>query len=721
MKFRVKSCEFLSGGRVSSRAVGGASSSGRFGSLFSFILSLALLFVTGGTWAEENCKVWMDEIPVKKITSGWRTTQDRLSVGGNPLTIGTRKFAHGVGTHAPSIATFDLDGKAVAFEADVGVDAEVGAGKGSVSFLVVVDGWVKFKSPDMTSDTEPIHVKVDLAGAKSVELIIENCGDGNNGDHGDWANAFFTMKGGVFPKPVSAKKKPVATASKDVNSFSASLWRGETAYIDIPKDLQDEAPAIYGKATDEDVTLELLSVDEVKYDLVNPVQKNVVIGKGSVPDVCRPWKKGEKKNPSMIKVSVSTDAKPAKRVFEFAASDGKRSFFELNIIDRVLPPAKDWKYFLDLWQHPWAVSRYFNLKPFSKEHYAKMEPIYRALAECGCKALTVTLLDLPWNHQCYDGYYTMIERVKKADGTWAFDYTVFDEYVEFGRKCGLGRDIHCYSMCPWGYRVTWKDESGKTYRVKMLPGTPEFEDYWGAFLVDFAKHLKKKGWFNDTYIAMDERGPDDVRKIVNLIQAKAPGLKVAACGKTKPSLFADIQIENFCLGFVHLRDHFLSELKPRREKGFITTFYVCGSALTPNTYMFSHSAEGFYLGAYPVMLGFDGFLRWAANSWPKDPYVDASYKTEKSWVNGDVYLIYPNAELSPRLIALRAGVVAAEKMRILTDEAKKKGELADETLKYLAGPYYYRDAIRGFGKQKPCAVDFVEFRRMVEKFVNSDR
>ena len=60
-------------------------------------------------------------------------------------------------------------------------------------------------------------------------------------------------------------------------------------------------------------------------------------------------------------------------------------------------------------------------------------------------------------------------------------------------------------------------------------------------------------------------------------------------------------------------------------------------------------------------------------------------------------------------------------MRILADEAKKKGELADETLKYLAGPYYYRDAIRGFGKQKPCAVDFVEFRRMVEEFVNSDR
>ena len=507
----------------------------------------------------------------------------------------------------------------------------------------------------------------------------------------------------------------VACAFVNAAEFEAAVWRGETAYVEIPKELQAKVWSVSENSARGDVSLELISVDEVKYDLINPIEKNVIIGKGSVPDVCRPWKKGEK--PALVKVVAKPDAKPGKRIFDF----GEAGKFELRVVNRVLPPAKDWKYFLDLWQHPWAVSRYFKVKPFSKEHYAKMEPIYRELAECGCKALTVTLLDLPWNHQCYDGYYTMIDRVKKADGTWVFDYTIFDEYVEFGRKCGLGPDIACYSMCPWRYMMTWKDESGKSYREKILPGTPEFEDYWGPFLVDFAKHLKEKGWFNDAYIAMDERGPEDVRMIVKLIQAKAPGLKVSACGKTKPSLFADIQIENFCLGFVHLRDNFLPELQPRREKGFVTTFYVCGSAKTPNTFMFSHSAEGFYLGAYPVMIGFDGFLRWAANSWPKDPYKDASYKTEKSWVNGDVYMIYPNGELSPRLIALRAGVIAAEKMNILKKEGmQKSGFSAEDTIKTLAAPHYYRDAIRGFGKQKPCKVDFVKFRRNVEEFVNSD-
>ena len=505
------------------------------------------------------------------------------------------------------------------------------------------------------------------------------------------ASAAAVLVGQAEPKCVAEK-------------FTACVWRGETAYVAIPEASQAKAELLAGHESDDGVALTLLAFDEVKYDL-SDLKKNKegkwyreITGKTSVPDVCRPWKKGDKA--TMVKVVAKPDAKPGKRTY---------GNLELTVVDRVLPPAKDWKYFLDLWQHPWAVSRYFDVKPFSKEHYAKMEPIWRALAECGCKALTVTLLDLPWNHQCYDGYYTMIGRVKKADASWEFDYSLFDEYVEFGRKCGLGPDIACYSMCPWRYRMTWKDESGKSYREKMLPGTPEFDDYWGAFLVDFAKHLKEKGWFEDTYIAMDERGPEDVRKIVNLIQAKAPGLKVAICGKTKPSAFEGIQIENFCQGLIHLRSDFLPELKPRREKGYKTTFYVCFSAKTPNTFMHSHPAEGYWLGAYPVMIGFDGFLRWAANSWPKDPYKDASYRTERCLVPGDTFLIYPGGELSSRLIALRSGVVAAEKMRIM----REAGDV-EKTIKRLADPYGFRSAVKG-------TIDFSEFRRGVEEFVNSER
>ena len=109
-----------------------------------------------------------------------------------------------------------------------------------------------------------------------------------------------------------------------------------------------------------------------------------ILGKTSVPDVCREWKPGDSAKPTMIKVVASPDAKPGKYDL---------GLLELKVIDRVLPPAKDWKYFIDLWQHPWAVSRYFGVEPFSPEHYAKMEPIYRALADCGFRSADPCKLD----------------------------------------------------------------------------------------------------------------------------------------------------------------------------------------------------------------------------------------------------------------------------------------------------------------------------------------
>lgn len=478
----------------------------------------------------------------------------------------------------------------------------------------------------------------------------------------------------------------ILTLAAQAAATEVAVWRGEEAYFNIPA-ADAVAIAANGNTSMDGVEIHLGYFAGVAYEMA-PGGVDIRLR----PDAYREDADAPQGAPRVVRVKAANDATPGIRKF---------GPLEVRLVDRVLPPAKEWRYFLDLWQHPWAVARYFKVEPFSPEHYAKMRPVWKALAECGCKALTVTLLDLPWNHQCYDGYRSMIGRVKNADGSWTFDYKLFDEYVEFARECGLGPDIACYTMCPWGYRATWIDSEGETHREKLLPGTPGFEDYWGGFLVDFAAHLKAKGWFKDTYIAMDERGPDDVRKIATLVQTKAPGMKIAMAGNRKPSEFDGIEIHNYSQGLTHLTKEFLPELAPRRAGGFKTTFYVCCTSAHPNTFMSSPADEGFWLGAYPVTIGFDGFLRWAANSWPEDPYKDASFKTA-NWKAGDTFLIYPNGELSSRLIELRAGIIAAEKMAILGDEAKMKA---------LAAQYGWRDAIDD-------KFDFTAFRRAVEDYVN---
>ena len=85
---------------------------------------------------------------------------------------------------------------------------------------------------------------------------------------------------------------------------------------------------------------------------------------------------------------------------------------ELNVLKAVLPDPDSWEFFLDLWQHPWAIARYHRVEPFSKEHYALLKPILTELAQAGQKTLTTSIVEKPWNQQTFDPYDSMIKHVK---------------------------------------------------------------------------------------------------------------------------------------------------------------------------------------------------------------------------------------------------------------------------------------------------------------------
>ena len=433
-------------------------------------------------------------------------------------------------------------------------------------------------------------------------------------------------------------------------TFELTAWRGETVAARVPDFAE------LGKAPDG-IKVRFGVLESVKYaPSVESLQRFEVYDRVK-------WNSDDD-GPRVVEVSVPADAKPG------VYSCG---MMNIRVVDRVLPPAKEWKYFLDLWQHPWAVSRYHDVKPFSKKHYAKMRPVYELLASAGQKTITTTILPEAWDHQCYDAYGTMIGRVKREDGTWQFDYSVFDEYVEFCRGCGLGPAICCYTLCPWGYVVRWQNAKGETESCVAKPGTKEFEDYWGVFLQAFATHLKQKGWFEQTYISMDERSIEDVKLIGEFVQKHAPGLRISMAGNQLPSQYG-VTIDDFCMILSDkINADYLKEAAERRAKGMVTTYYVCCWPLYPNTFMSSGPGEAFWLGAYPAMIGLDGFLRWAWNSWPKDPKKDATYW---AWTAGDTFLCYPDGEPSWRFMELRNGIAAAEKVRLLKEQGLFKEELA---------------------------------------------
>ena len=136
------------------------------------------------------------------------------SVDGNPLRIGSRSFAHGLGTHANGAIRLDLGGRGSRFRAFAGVDAEVGEGQGSVLFTIAADGRVVWESGVMRHGDAAKAVDLDVTGVQQLLLIAGDAGDGIDFDHADWAEAVVAMKEGAPAMVASPREKPVILTPK---------------------------------------------------------------------------------------------------------------------------------------------------------------------------------------------------------------------------------------------------------------------------------------------------------------------------------------------------------------------------------------------------------------------------------------------------------------------------------------------------------------------------
>lgn len=362
----------------------------------------------------------------------------------------------------------------------------------------------------------------------------------------------------------------------------------------------------------------------------------------------------------------------------FANDQTTQNFdLEVEVLNQTLPEPSEWKFHLDQWQHPSAVARVHGLKVWSDEHFAKMKPLFKLLADAGQKVITTNINKEPWNHQCFDAYEDMIIWTKNEDGTWTYDYTVFDKWVQFMMDLGVNKMINCYSMVPWNNELHYKDaKSGELINIKADPGTKEFEQMWAPFLPDFVKHLKEKGWLEITNIAMDERSPAAMEGMLKVINKHAPELGISLADNHQ-SYKRYPFIKDMCVAVQNSHEVEQKDKDERRKNGLNTTFYTYCANSFPNQFTFSDSGESAFLGWYAEAGDFDGFLRWAYNSWVENPLTDSRFRT---WPAGDTYIVYPDARSSIRYERMLEGIQDYEKIQIVkkslteqgTDEANKK-------------------------------------------------
>ena len=350
--------------------------------------------------------------------------------------------------------------------------------------------------------------------------------------------------------------------------------------------------------------------------------------------------------------------------------------YTLEVIGIQQPSAQEVGYSVQLWQHPFSATGYYFGKstiwggqggnglwgatvgtdaPIDKFLDDDFKRYYKGILEdyasMGGDDLVANIVDEAWGHQCYYSDKGMVQWLKTADG-WDYDYTLFDQWVEFGIECGVidpatghGK-IKCYSMIPWNNRVTYTDTTtGTVVKLDLTPLTQQWEETWTPFLEDFIAHLEEKGWFDITYIAFDERPAiDGVCKFIKEHKnAEGQALKTAAAINYAPDQVGEDQyLDDISVGQKHVlsswsMDEWYAFVDSRREQGLETTMYTCTGDY-PNSSQQADPGDTYWSALYSQALHTDGYLRWALDAWTNDMYGDTTFV---NWEPGDSWFIYP--------------------------------------------------------------------------------
>ncbi|MEV0737568.1 sigma-70 family RNA polymerase sigma factor [Streptomyces sp. NPDC050549] len=109
------------------------------------------------------------------------------------VSIGGTRYTHGVTVHGRSSVAIDLNRQCVSYDASVGVD-DMMLGLGRIYFSVYADGVRLWSSGEIDGGDPAVPVHVNLAGRKTVRLVVEPRSSFDDLALADWAESKFTCQ-----------------------------------------------------------------------------------------------------------------------------------------------------------------------------------------------------------------------------------------------------------------------------------------------------------------------------------------------------------------------------------------------------------------------------------------------------------------------------------------------------------------------------------------------
>ena len=129
--------------------------------------------------------------PMVSAHQDYGTVQYGRSVENKVLSVGDRRFANGIGTHANSIIVYNLPANAISFDVIPGLDDEISAA--DVIFQVLEDNTLLWSSAPYYGNEKAIPVHINLHKGKQLTLKVDSHGE-TSWDHADWINPIITTE-----------------------------------------------------------------------------------------------------------------------------------------------------------------------------------------------------------------------------------------------------------------------------------------------------------------------------------------------------------------------------------------------------------------------------------------------------------------------------------------------------------------------------------------------
>ncbi|HEY6224583.1 MAG TPA: glycoside hydrolase domain-containing protein [Gemmatimonadales bacterium] len=354
--------------------------------------------------------------------------------------------------------------------------------------------------------------------------------------------------------------------------------------------------------------------------------------------------------PALVRVAVPRTAAPGRYGGTVAVRAGANLLrtvpLTVDVMPVTLPPPDRPALRVTNWFSRQAIAAHHHVDEWSDAHWQLLRAYADDMRAHG-QTMFETDLDL-------------IGVSRAAGGSFTFDYSRFDRWVELFLSAGL-RDIELMHLGrrtePWA----WTNPFEPLPRRAPIVGTTDSAEVpLEVFLKSLEHHLNQRGWLAHAFMHIaDEPVPENVaswRALSRRAHAAAPRLKRIEAIQV-PDLAGDLEI------WVVVEDvldrWYDSTYRARQQAG--------GMELWAYTSWLPQGAYANRLIDYPLLktrllpwvaqrYDLTGFLHWGLNQWPAGDPVDPS---KGLFAPGDDFIVYPGRRgprSSLRWEAFRDGV-----------------------------------------------------------------